>query len=95
MDYSAKLSPQTRELLSKRGESAESDEQVDVLIRCTDDPAVRESLEQRGVSVRTVAGDVVSAAAPVSALEALAELPEVQSIEVSTPLYGEESPPTG
>ncbi|HEV2811741.1 MAG TPA: hypothetical protein VGW10_00705 [Solirubrobacteraceae bacterium] len=92
-DPSAKLSPQTRLLISEQREGVESAEPVDLLIRVSDEAAARERLEACGASVRTVAGDVVTASAPVSALQPIAELDDVVAIEVSTPLYGE-SPPT-
>jgi hypothetical protein len=92
---SAKLSPQAARLLSEQPADVEEDRQVDLLIRVNRDAAVgaRERLEGSGASVRTEAGDVVTASAPISTLPALAELDEVVAIEVATPLYGE-SPPT-
>lgn len=92
---SAKLSPQAVQLLSERPGGLEGDPHVDLLIRVSQDVAgAREKLEQSGASVRTEAGDVVTASAPVSALETLAGLEEVVAIEVATPLFGESPPPT-
>lgn len=93
---SAKLSPQAVQLLSDQSEGLERDPRVDLLIRLTQDAVggARERLEDSGASVRTEAGDVVTASAPVSALPALAELDEVVAIEVATPLFGESPPPT-
>ena len=92
----AKLSPQAQQLLSERPEGLEGDPHVDLRIRVSQDAAgARERLEQSGASVRTEAGDVVTASAPISALETLAGLEEVVAIEVATPLFGESPlPPT-
>ena len=92
----AKLSPQALQLLSDQQGGLESPQQVDLLIRVTPEAVTgaREKLEQSGASVRTEAGDVVTASAPVSALESLAGLEEVVAIEVATPLFGESAPPT-
>ena len=89
---SAKLSPQALQLLSDRSGSDEG-RRVDLLIRVSQDVGARERLEGSGASVRTEAGDVFTASAPLSALEALAELDAVVAIEVATPLFGE-LPPT-
>ena len=92
-DPSGKLSPQARQLLAGP-EGAEGAVSVDLLIRVSAAvPSARDRLEAAGVTVRTVAGDVVTASAPVSALRPLAELDDVVAIEVATPLFGE-SPPT-
>ena len=42
-----------------------------------------------------MAGDVYTASAPLSALDRLAELDDVASIDASGELYPEERPPTG
>jgi len=93
---SAKLSPQAVQLLSGESGSLEGDPRVDLLIRLTPEAVggARQRLEDSGASVRTEAGDVVTASAPVSALQALADLDEVVAIDVATPLFGESPPPT-
>ena len=93
----AKLSPQALQLLSESRTGLEGDQQVDLLIRVRPEAVAgaREKLAQSGASVRTEAGDVMTASAPVSALETLAGLEEVVAIEVATPLFGESPlPPT-
>ncbi len=97
-DPYSKLSPQTRRLLAERRTEDDDGRPVDVLIRMRADAEVK-TLQQvegkaGGAQVRTVAGDVATASAPLGALLALAELHEVVAIEVTTPLEGE-APPTG
>lgn len=91
---SAKLSPQALQLLSERSGSDDEGRPVDLLIRVSQEAGAgaRERLEDSGASVRTEAGDVFTASAPLSALRSLAGLDAVVAIEVATPLFGE-SPP--
>jgi hypothetical protein len=94
---SEKLSSRARQLLSdvESGQRA-SEERVDLLIGVTaEGPQAREALERHGAEVRTMAGDVYTASAPLSALDRLADLDDVASIEASGELYPEERPPTG
>jgi hypothetical protein len=51
----------------------------------------RARIEAAGAQVRTVAGDVLSATAPLSALDRLAELDDVVAIDVAEPLWPEGS----
>jgi len=94
---SEKLSSRARQMLAgvQSGDGT-TDERVDLLIRTTADGSdSRERLEAMGAEVRTVAGDVSTASAPLSALDRLAELDDVVSIEVSGELFPEERPPAG
>jgi hypothetical protein len=95
---SEKLSSRARQLLSGAGsQEGTSEERVDLLIRTTAQPGpeARARLEAAGAELRTVAGDVSTASAPLSALDRLAELDDVVSIDVSGELYPEERPPAG
>ncbi|MGH9251440.1 MAG: hypothetical protein ACRD0W_18245 [Acidimicrobiales bacterium] len=93
---SEKLSSRARRLLSDvQLREAASDEWVDLLIRTAGHgDEAREILEATGAVVRTVAGDVCTASAPLSALDRLAELDDVISIDVSGELFPEMRPPT-
>lgn len=61
-----------------RGESAFSEEQL-------------AALREAGARIRTVAGDVLTATVATGALERLADHPFVAALEVSQPLYPEDS----
>ena len=56
-------------------------------------------LEEHGARVRTVAGDVLTASAPLDSLDVLTDSDFVVAVEVSEPLYPEEpgtaEPPAG
>ncbi len=84
---SAKLGSEAKQRLAEAG--ADADEEVDVLVRLRAEPdaAALEQLGQAGATVRTVAGDVVTASTTLSALEGLAELDDVMYLELSRPLY--------
>lgn len=84
---SAKLGSEVKLRLAEAG--AESDEVVDVLIRLRAEPdaAAVERIGQAGATVRTVAGDVVTASTTLRALEVIAELDDVMYLELSGPLY--------
>lgn len=71
-----------------------ADERVDLLIGVASEGAeTLERLEASGADVRTMAGDVFTASAPLSALTRLADLDDVASIEPSGELFTE-GPPT-
>lgn len=94
---SEKLSSRARQLLSEveSGQRA-SEDRVDLLIGIAlETPEARKRLEASGAEVRTMAGDVYTASAPLSALDRLAELEDVASIDASGELYPEARPPTG
>lgn len=94
---SNKLSSRARQLRAGggAGESA-PDRELELLIRTSGEigDEARGRLEAAGATVRTVAGDVLTASAPLSALDGLAELEEVVAIEVSEALAPEEPPHT-
>lgn len=84
-----KLSPEAKQLVEGvTGAVAEGGAETDVLVRTTHpvSGADRAALDALGVTVRTVAGDVLTARLPVDRLAALAGLPLVAYVEVSRPL---------
>jgi len=93
-----KLSSDARELLEaaalEPGALTEARGEVDVLVRTARKPtsADRARLESLGATVRTVAGDVLTAHIPVGQLERLADLDVVAYIEISQPLAPEQPP---
>jgi hypothetical protein len=95
--FSPKLTGQARSLVARHREGAlEAQAQpASLLIKLAAEPyeATRSRLEDAGASIGTVAGDVVTAYAPVDALDALADLDEVVSIDASSELHGERPPP--
>jgi hypothetical protein len=94
---SQRLSARARQLLSGvRSQEATSEERVDLPIRTAQAAAEsRERLEAAGAELRTVAGDVCTASAPPAALDRLAELDDVVSIDVAGELYPEQRPQGG
>jgi len=89
-EYSKKLSPETKQKLSKLS-AAEEQQLVSVLMQINGSlgPERRSRLEAVGTQVRTVAGDVITATVPSSEIRQLAELDFVRAVEVSRPLYPE------
>lgn len=59
---------------------------VRVLVRYGDDPT---ALEEAGLRIETVAGDIVTGTTPVDTLGNLAEHPGVEAVEGARPLVGE------
>jgi hypothetical protein len=94
---SEKLSSRARLLVSEvEAREGAPDERVDLLIRtAVHGEEARERLEATGAEVRTVAGDVCTASAPVSALDRLAALDEVIAIDAGGEMEPEEPPPAG
>ena len=84
---SAKLGSEAKLRLAEAG--ADSDEEVDVLIRLRAEPdaAAVERIGRAGADVRTVAGDVVTASTTLARSKCLAELDDVMYLELSRPLY--------
>ena len=99
-----KLSSDARQLIDAMAldqGAVETPAETDVLVRTkrqvsSDD---RSALESLGATVRTVAGDILTARVPVDRLDELAELDVVTYVEISRPLVPErtqeESPPAG
>lgn len=83
---SRKLGPELRILLAS-GISA-PDERVDILLRVSQAPEAGTwaALASAGLEVRTIAGDVLTASAPVHRLEEIAGLEEVAYVELSRPM---------
>ena len=87
-----KLDPVLREMIGRM--SNDRQVSVDVFIRTSN----AEALKQRGVLVRTMAGDVVTASLPLSRIGSISELPSVKYIEASRicrPLLDESIPEIG
>jgi hypothetical protein len=93
-----KLSSDAKQLIDAAAVGQDTTEgahaQTDVLVRTTrpvssDD---RSTIESLGVTVRTVAGDVLTARVPVDRLQELADLEVVVYVEVSRPLMTEGLP---
>jgi hypothetical protein len=89
---SAKLGPEAKLLIQSRQAGAE--ERVDVLLRLREEPTpeTRRRLEESGVQLRTIAGDIVTASLASDSLEQVADLEDVLHLELSTPLFREEQP---
>ena len=87
---SRKVGPEIAMLLEAG--TAESREQVDLILQVSGDagPEVGSRLEELGATVRTVAGDIITANCPVQNLEAVAELDLVVYVELSRPLHSED-----
>lgn len=77
-----------------RGAASEAGHETDVLVRTTRDVSCddRARLESLGATVRTFAGDVLTARIPVDRLDALADLDVVAYVEISRPLRQEGLP---
>jgi hypothetical protein len=88
-EHKAKLSPQLKQALMEP--PTDENPTVVVLLRTegTLNQAQRSALEEIGVKVRTVAGDVVAASLPLNAISNLATLDFVKYLELSGPLYPE------
>lgn len=92
-----KLSSDAKQLIDAaavgQGGTKEAACEIDVLVRTTrilstDDQSRLESL---GATVRTIAGDVLTARVPVNRLRELADLDVVAYVEISRPLTSEGS----
>ena len=90
-----KLSSDAKQLIDAaavgQGATKEATGETDVLVRTTrtvssDD---RSTLEALDVTVRTVAGDVLTARVPINRLRELADLDVVAYVEISRPLTPE------
>ncbi len=94
-----KLDSRTRYLLHSLGQpdAPDADASVAVLVRGRESfrPEQLEALRAAGASVRTVAGDVLTADAPVSAIQKLADQEFVVEVALSQPLYPEEGTASG
>jgi hypothetical protein len=88
-EVARKLSPEAKQLILGAVDRAGSHTETDVLVRITGpvSSADRAALAEWGVTVRTVAGDVLSARLPVDRLAEFAGLPVVAYVEVSRPLH--------
>jgi hypothetical protein len=90
-----KLSPDAKQLFRGaargRGVPPEARGKTDVLVRTTQEVSSddRARLESLGATIRTVAGDVLTARIPVDRLNDLAELDVVVYVEISRPLMQE------
>lgn len=84
---SAKLGSEAKLRLAEA--PADSAEEVDVLIQLRAEPDAETVAEigRAGATVRTIAGDVVTATTTLPALEGLAALDDVVYLELSRPLY--------
>lgn len=92
---SRKVGPELKMLVAH--ESPAPEERVDVLVRLVeepDEPALGH-LTEAGLTVRTVAGDVLTASCSVRSLEAVADLDEVAYVELSRQLHTEGGPEGG
>lgn len=61
-------------------------EVVDVIIKSSDKELTRESIEENGGTVRSVIGKIMTAFVPISYLDALENLDEVEAVEASVPM---------
>jgi hypothetical protein len=84
-----KLSPEAKQLIQAVTGTTGSHDETDVLVRTTRPVSNvdRAALRRLGVTVRTVAGDVLTARLPVDRLAEFAGLPVVAYVEVSRPLH--------
>lgn len=89
---SRKVGPELKMLVAR--ESADPDDRVDVLVRLVEEAgeSTRDRLAEVGLTVRTVAGDVLTASCPVRSLDVVADLDEVVYLELSRPLHTEGGP---
>lgn len=89
---SRKVGPEIAMLLDS--EPAESHGQVDLILQVTSDAGADTGvrLAEVGATMRTVAGDVVTASCPVRSLEAVVGLDEIVYVELSRPLHREDGP---
>jgi hypothetical protein len=96
-DRRSKLSGPVRRLLDEQsageGEGA-SGQPASLLIRLSAEPdeKTKARIERVGCSIGTVAGDVLTASMPIEAVEAIADLDEVVSVDATSELYGEGPP---
>jgi len=91
---SRKVGPEIAMLLDS--DTGESHERVDLVLQVAGDAAaVRGRLEGLDATVRTVAGDIVTASCPVQNLAAVAGLDEVVYVELSRPLHSEDGSTDG
>lgn len=76
---------------------AEADREVAVMVGLAGaaTEATLAELRARGLAVRSVIGDVLTGAAPLGRIAAIADHPEIVKIEASTPLHPEPAPPPG
>jgi hypothetical protein len=93
--WTRKLSPEAKQLASatvaNQSVSRQGLREANVLVRTTREvsTADRARLESIGATVRTVAGDVLTACIPIDRLEVLAGLDVVAYVELSRPLRSE------
>ncbi len=62
------------------------EELVDIILKSTDPALTSAEIDMRGGSVRSILGDIMTAFVPLSELEAIAALDEVEAMEASTPM---------
>jgi len=90
-----KLSPEAQQLahaaVANQSVSRQGPGEANVLVRTTREvsTADRARLESIGATVRTIAGDVLTACIPIDRLEVLAGLDVVAYVELSRPLRSE------
>jgi hypothetical protein len=93
--WARKLSPEAKQLASaaiaNQSVSRQGLREANVLVRTTREVSTsdRARLESIGATVRTVAGDVLTAYIPIDRLEVLAGLDVVAYVELSRPLRSE------
>jgi hypothetical protein len=92
---STKLDPTLAAMLDDP--QAEADREVVVMIGLAGDAtdATLAELRARGLAVRSVIGDVLTATATLGRIGEIAAHPAIVKIEASTPLYPETPPPPG
>ena len=61
-------------------------ELVDVIIKSSDTALTKNSIEENGGTVRSVIGKIMTAFVPISYLDALENLNEVEAVEASVPM---------
>ncbi len=87
-----KLDPRLLELIENAAQDARDLETTLVILLGLDtnlDPDTRHDLEARGLSVRSVIGDVLTGTVRLQDVPQLAASPRVRSIELSSALYPE------
>ena len=92
---SDKLDPALAELLADPQIDADRFVAVLIGLRAPASDAVLQELRDRGLTLRSVIGDVLTGAAPLSRMDAIAAQPEVVRIEVGGALLPETPPPGG